>query len=103
MRKKLLAFIFATALLVATLAIPSLGSGGTALACHEHQLITPGTTVENIARGQTSKALGEGGYHKLHTLVHTGVPGSKIGNDKGEAGLPHNPVTITGDPFCATP
>jgi len=103
MRQRLLAPTFAISLFVTALAIPFLGSGGTALACHEHQLVTPGTTVENIARGQTSKALGEGGYHAWHSNVHTAVPGSKIGNDKGAAGLPNNPVTITGNPLCVTP
>ena len=48
---------------------------GPAFASHEHYLVTPGTCVEDIASGQTSKGPGEGGYHKFHENVHLGTPG----------------------------
>lgn len=97
MKRLILASMLA---LILALTALMFGPGETALACHEHQLVTPGTVVDNIARGQTSKSEGEGGFHKWHSNVHTGVPGSKIGNDKGQPGLPNNPVTVTGDAFC---
>ncbi len=47
-----------------------------AFADHAHNLITPGTTVENIGSGQTEKGCGEPGYHKFHENVHIGTPGT---------------------------
>lgn len=43
---------------------------------HEHWLQTPGTCVEDIARGQTSKTAEVGGGHKFHENVHAGQPGN---------------------------
>ena len=47
-----------------------------ALADHEHWLETPGTCVEDIAAGQTSKLATDPGGHKFHENVHTGTPGT---------------------------
>lgn len=62
-----------------------------AFASHQHYLLTPGTCVEDVASGQTSKGEGEGGYHKFHDNVHKGQPGmaafensnNPVGVDKG--------------------
>ena len=49
---------------------------GVAFAGHEHFLVTPGTCVEDIARGQTSNSdLEHGGYHQFHDNVHLGAGG----------------------------
>ncbi len=48
---------------------------GPAFADHAHNLITPGTTVEDIGSGQTEKGCGEPGYHKFHENVHKGTSG----------------------------
>lgn len=59
-----------------------------AAASHEHYLVTPGTCVEDIAHGQTSKGPGEGGYHKFYENVHLGRPGTEAFAN------PHNPVSV---------
>ena len=46
-----------------------------ALADHDHNLITPGTTVVDFANGNTENCSGEPAYHKIHVNVHTGKPG----------------------------
>ncbi len=46
-----------------------------ALAAHQHNLSTPGTCVEDIARGQTDKTAEEPGGHQFHSNVHKGTPG----------------------------
>lgn len=94
MKTRIFGFVGAAALLIAV-AVPALGSGS-ALACHEHALNTPGHTVDNIARGQTSKEEGQGGYHQFHTNVHKGVPGTTAFEN------PNNPVSVVGAPFAAT-
>ncbi len=66
-----------------------------AFASHEHYLLTPGTCVEDVARGQTSKAENEGGYHKFHDNVHKGQPGTAAFEN------PNNPVTVDKGP-CPT-
>jgi hypothetical protein len=48
---------------------------GTAMADHSHDLITPGTTVVDVARGQTGKATGPG-CHRFHENVHLGAADS---------------------------
>ncbi len=59
-----------------------------AFANHQHYLLTPGTCVEDVASGQTSKDEGEGGYHKFHDNVHKGQPGTEaFGNS-------NNPVSV---------
>lgn len=60
--------------MVATAAV-ALGLMATpALAEHEHFINTPGTCVENVARGQTSiDDASHGGYHRFHTNVHLGA------------------------------
>ena len=74
---------------------------GTASAVHEHFLVTPGTCVENIARGQTAIAPDEnGGFHRFHVNVHQGVGGtggplnkdgvSPVVVDKTDGGDPEN-------------
>ena len=58
------------------LAVSVVASGrGTALADHDHNLITPGTTVVDIADGQTEKCATEPGGHEFHERVHKGQPG----------------------------
>lgn len=57
-------------------------------ASHDHYIVTPGTCVEDVARGQTAKGTGEGGYHKFHENVHLGTPGSDA------FGNPNNPVNV---------
>jgi hypothetical protein len=94
LRNRIFGLLGAAALLIA-LAVPALGSGS-AFACHEHALNTPGHTVENIASGQTSKEEGEGGYHQFHNRVHKGVPGLTAFEN------PNNPVSVVGAPFAAT-
>ena len=59
-----------------------------AFASHEHYLLTPGTCVEDVASGQTSKGPGEGGYHKFHDNVHKGQP------DMVAFENPNNPVSV---------
>lgn len=56
--------------------IIGLVSATPAFAVHDHYLNTPGTCVEDIAKGQTSKLAGEGGFHKYHVNVHLGIPGT---------------------------
>lgn len=59
-----------------------------AAASHDHYLVTPGTCVQDIARGQTAKGDGEGGFHKYHENVHLGMPGKKAFANE------HNPVAV---------
>jgi hypothetical protein len=59
-----------------------------AFASHQHYLLTPGTCVEVVASGQTSKGEGEGGYHKFHDNVHKGQPGTAAFEN------PNNPVGV---------
>ncbi len=59
-----------------------------ASAAHEHYLVTPGTCVADIARGQTAKGPEEGGYHKFHENVHKGQPGTEAFNN------PNNRVSV---------
>lgn len=103
MKSPIAGFVGAVALLTA-IAIPALGSAP-AFACHEHTLYTPGHTVVDIASGQTSRQLGEGGYHQFHKHVHKGVPGDNINdigaNDDGAFQNPNNPVSVVGAPFAA--
>ena len=62
-----------------------------AFASHQHYLSTPGTCVEGVASGQTSKEPGEPGYHKFHENVHTGTPGTHaFANER-------NPVSVGKD------
>ncbi len=51
-----------------------------AFADHEHALITPGTTVTNIARGNVGRCADEPAGHKFHENVHTGQPGAAFSN-----------------------
>ncbi len=59
-----------------------------ASASHDHYLVTPGTCVVDIARGQTEKGPGEGGYHQFHENVHLGTPGMEAFAN------PNNPVAV---------
>ncbi len=81
MRRKIL--LFASAAVVATTAF-----AGPALASHDHYLVTPGTCVGDIAKGQTAKGEGEGGYHKYHENVHLGTPGAQAFENA------NNPVAV---------
>jgi len=66
----------------------SVGSAGAALANHDHNLITPGTTVFDIGDGQTEKCSADPGGHQYHAHVHFGTPG-KVALEN-----PKNPVSI---------
>lgn len=46
-----------------------------AFAAHQHYIETPGTTVCDIANGQTSKEGDAPGGHVFHDKVHIGQPG----------------------------
>ena len=62
---------------LATLTVAlTLGGGAVAMANHDHNLITPGTTVVDIANGQTEKCSTDPGGHKFHDNVHLGTPGT---------------------------
>lgn len=63
---------------------------GPAFADHAHYLVTPGTTVEDIGRGQTAKCSTEPGGHKFHKNMHTGQPGE----EDGAFDNPRNPISV---------
>jgi hypothetical protein len=67
-----LMLLVVVALVMATM----MALAGPAFADHAHNLITPGTTVEDVGSGQTEKGCGEPGYHKFHENVHIGTPGT---------------------------
>ncbi len=81
--KKLKAIILGTAL--------TLAFAAPAAASHDHYLVTPGTCVSDIARGQTAKGPGEGGYHKFHENVHLGTSGMNAFENE------NNPVAVYKD------
>lgn len=68
--------------------VAAFGFGGTALAAHPHNLETPGTTVVDVARGQTSKSSGPA-CHKFHENVHLGAA-----DGAGYLGNGHSPVRV---------
>ena len=77
MRKKIMASVFAVAILVA-LAMPLFSGGGRALAVtlHQHLLDTPGAIDVEVARGLcVADAHGqhETAFHNFHSNVHLGV------------------------------
>lgn len=77
-----------TFLVVVTLVMaPTMALAGPAFADHAHNLITPGTTIENIGSGQTEKGCGEPGYHKFHENVHIGTPGTHAFPQSGNVGV----------------
>ena len=63
-------------LAAALVALTSLATAGIATATHRHNLITPGTTVVDVARGQTAKCAADPGGHQFHNSVHFGTPGT---------------------------
>jgi hypothetical protein len=65
-------FTIAASLAVLT----SLATVGIAAADHAHDLVTPGTTVEDIGAGQTANCATDPGGHQFHWHVHLGVPGT---------------------------
>ncbi len=65
-------FTIAASLAVLT----SLATAGIVAADHAHDLVTPGTTVEDIGAGQTAKCSTDPGGHQYHVHVHLGVPGT---------------------------
>lgn len=79
--KRLIAAILLAVMLVASIA-------GTASADHDHNLLTPGTTVVDIADGNTENCSGEPAYHVFHENVHIGTPGQFA------FAQPNNPVSI---------
>jgi hypothetical protein len=46
------------------------------LADHAHDLLTPGTTVVDVAGVQTKKCAADPGGHQFHDNVHFGTPGT---------------------------
>jgi hypothetical protein len=65
------------ALLLALLVVAALlAAAPGALADHDHDLITPGTTVEDVGDGQTEKCAADPGGHRFHENVHLGTPGA---------------------------
>ena len=80
MRALVLGSVLAVSLLI--------GGGGAALADHDHDIITPGTTVEDVANGQTEKCATDPGGHQFHTHMHTGMPGMVAFEN------PNNPVSV---------
>ena len=81
MKRLITAMVFAGVIAMPTFA-------GTALANHDHNLITPGTTVVDIGDGQTEKCATAPGGHKFHANVHLGTPGTFA------FARPNNPVSI---------
>jgi hypothetical protein len=67
---------FALLVVVALVMATMMALAGPAFADHAHNLITPGTTVEDIGRGQTEKCATEPGGHQFHNRVHFGTPGT---------------------------
>jgi hypothetical protein len=61
---------------------------GSAVANHDHNLITPGTTVVDIVNGQTEKCASDAGGHSYHEHVHLGMPGMFAYEN------PHHPVSV---------
>lgn len=60
-------------------ALMSLALAGLASANHSHDLVTPGTTVEDIARGNTWRCPGQPAGHAFHEHVHLDVFGKPPG------------------------
>ncbi len=73
--------------ILGAVALVSVGLATPASAGHGHYLDTPGTCVEDMARGQTSQTSG-GGANQFHDNVHKGQPGLVAFN------TPNNPVTV---------
>ena len=90
MRRMVLIFVVA-AMMAASMAF----SASAAFAIHPHYLSTPGTCVEDVGSGQTSKGEGEGGFHKFHDNVHKGQPGMAAFEKE------NNPVSVDGKPCPA--
>ena len=63
------------ALALVVIAALLLTAAPAALADHAHNLITPGTTVVDLAGGQTEKCAAAPGGHQFHENVHLGTPG----------------------------
>ena len=74
-------------LTVAAIMAAMLAFAGPAFADHDHNLTTPGTTVVDIANGQTEKSACARGGHKFHENVHVGQAGKAFAN-------PNNPVSV---------
>ena len=72
---------------VAAVLAATMAWAGPAFANHDHNLTTPGTTVVDIANGQTEKCASEPGGHKFHLNVHVGQAGAAFAN-------PNNPVSV---------
>lgn len=86
MRTKILSGGFGLAMILGAVGGGLALDTGVASATHDHFLVTPGTCVENIARGQTAIPYVEGendGGHKFHFKVHValGGPGGPLNNE----------------------
>jgi hypothetical protein len=81
---------------VAAVIAAMMALAGPAFADHDHNLTTPGTTVEDVADGQTEKCASEPGGHKFHENVHVGQPGDEAFANE------NNPVSVdkTEDATC---
>ena len=82
MRRIVLVFVVAAMMAV------SMAFSASAFADHEHYLSTPGTCVEDVARGQTAKDEDDPGGHKFHDNVHKGQPGTEAFENE------NNPVYV---------
>jgi hypothetical protein len=65
-----------------------LSISGSVFADHDHNLITPGTTVVDIGDGQTEKCASDPGGHMYHDHVHFGRPGTFAFQN------PNNPLSL---------
>jgi len=72
---------------VALVVAAMMALAGPAFANHDHNLTTPGTTVVDIANGQTEKCASDPGGHEFHQNVHIGQAGAAFAN-------PNNPVSV---------
>ena len=89
MKTPMIAVVFAGALLMS---MPA----GTALADHDHYLLTPNGKCHQVARGQT--AIGDsdhGGFHRYHVNVHVGATESTTFVDN--LGDGHAPTAVYKD------
>lgn len=82
---------------VAAVMVAMLAFAGPAFAEHQHYLVTLGTCVEDVARGQTAKGPNEGGYHKFHENVHKGTAEDPATPGEFAFANESNPVSVNKD------
>lgn len=69
----------AIALTIATAGIVT--PAATALADHDHYVLTPNGKCHQVAAGQTAIGPGHGGHHRYHANVHIGATESDTAPD----------------------